>query len=701
MDNRDRQSIVEDLKSGDEEVRRLAVERLTLLPSAEAIPLLVEQLGDSSWRVRKAAIDRLAASAESSEVSGRLVAALGDGESTNRRNAALEALTRCGSKAVPVLIEASHDRDVDVRKQVVDALGGIGDESSADRLAEMLADPDPNVRGAAADALGAIGSSDSAASLLAVANRDEEDLVRLSALYALVRMEVPVAASDVADSLGASMLRPAAYALLGRSEDPGAVEWLLKGVVERSWRCREAAFESLLLWVARSDAAEAGRLASRIRDAVASVPEILSDALERLSSAGLQTRLTLVQFLGLLRRPETVIPILLAGDDEALAEIVLSTLESFGSAVEEVLDGAWESLEGDTRRLSCDLLGRVGGETAQTRLMATLLDADAELRIAAARALGRRGHASALPALVRCLEAAVIADEEEVEEGEVDVVTEAIVAIAGARRASQPEVIDQAIELLSSRSEGAEERFRMAVARTMGRIGRPEDAATVGLMMLDPSASVRRAAVEALARLARGEVPEQLRMALADEDPVVRIAAASALGASDDPQAVEDLASLAGDDDAHVRAAAMRALGRGAAAERERSPESEAVSRALTVLSAALEDQGSVALAALEALAALGGPEAAQFATRMLEEQDPEVVKVAVGCIGAHGGAEALRELFPLISHEHWLVRAEVIQTLSDRGLERAVPAILRRLEKEQDDFVRDAILGALKRLET
>jgi HEAT repeat protein len=118
-------------------------------------------------------------------------------------------------------------------------------------------------------------------------------------------------------------------------------------------------------------------------------------------------------------------------------------------------------------------------------------------------------------------------------------------------------------------------------------------------------------------------------------------------------------------------------------------------------LSAALEDKGPVAMAALEALAALGGPEAAQLATRMLAEQDPEMVKVAVGCIRAHGTAESLRDLFPLISHEHWLVRAEVIQALSDRGVQRAVPAILRWLDKEQDDFVRDTILRALKRLET
>jgi HEAT repeat protein len=701
MDSRDRESILEDLESMDEEVRRLAVDRLTLLPSAEAIPVLVERLGDSSWRVRKAAIDRLAASAESAEATRRLVAALGDGENTNRRNAALEALMRCGGKAVPTLLEASHDPDVDVRKQVVDALGGVGDESAAARLREMLGDPEPNVRGAVADALGAIGSARSVSALLAAANEDEECLVRLSALGALTRMEVPVAASDVVDSLGISLLRPAAHVLLGHSDDPGAVEWLLKGVIDGSRRCREASFEALLRWVARSDPAEVEQLTGRIREAVASAPEILPDALERLSSAGLQTRLALIQFLGLLRRPDTMIPILLAGNDEALVEVVLSTLESFGGVVEEILEEAWESLEADSRRLSCDLLGRVGGDAGQTRLITTLLDSDAELRIAAARALGRRGRGSALPALVRRLEAALVGDEEETEEGEVDAVSEAIVAIAGVQNASQSGVIDQAIELLSCRRESAEERFRLVLARTMGQIGRPEDAAAVGFMLSDPSASVRRAAVGALARLARGEVPEALRMALADEDPVVRIAAASALGGFDDLHVVEDLASLAGDEDAHVRAAAMRALGRGAATGRNRDPESEWASKAFIVLSTALEDKGPVAMAALEALAALGGPEAAQLATRSLGREDPELVKAAVACIRAHGTVEALRELFPLVSHDHWLVRAEVIQALADRGLEQAVPTILRWLDKEQDDFVRDAIFRALKRLET
>ena len=60
MDERERDSILRDLESGDDELRRLAVERLVLLPPDEALPRLVARLGDESWRVRKAAVERLA-----------------------------------------------------------------------------------------------------------------------------------------------------------------------------------------------------------------------------------------------------------------------------------------------------------------------------------------------------------------------------------------------------------------------------------------------------------------------------------------------------------------------------------------------------------------------------------------------------------------------------------------------------------------
>ena len=45
-------------------------------------------------------------------------------------------------------------------------------------------------------------------------------------------------------------------------------------------------------------------------------------------------------------------------------------------------------------------------------------------------------------------------------------------------------------------------------------------------------------------------------------------------------------------------------------------------------------------------------------------------------------------------------MRAEAIQVLAGHRVTKAVPTILRRLETEQDGFVRDAILRALEKLE-
>ena len=131
LDARDRASIVGDLESEDAELRRLAIERSRTLPWDEAIRLLVDRLGDASWRVRKAAVERLVACPDSACTAEALIGALGDGENPGRRNAAVEALVACGARVVPHLVAAMTDRDGDVRKLVVDALAGIRDERAA------------------------------------------------------------------------------------------------------------------------------------------------------------------------------------------------------------------------------------------------------------------------------------------------------------------------------------------------------------------------------------------------------------------------------------------------------------------------------------------------------------------------------------------------------------------------------------------
>ena len=73
-------------------------------------------------------------------------------------------------------------------------------------------------------------------------------------------------------------------------------------------------------------------------------------------------------------------------------------------------------------------------------------------------------------------------------------------------------------------------------------------------------------------------------------------------------------------------------------------------------------------------------------------------VHVVERAVGFHG--DELEILFPLVGHADWCVRGEVIQLLARAGDTRAVPSILRRLELEQDEFVREVILSVLMKLE-
>jgi HEAT repeat protein len=333
-----------------------------------------------------------------------------------------------------------------------------------------------------------------------------------------------------------------------------------------------------------------------------------------------------------------------------------------------------------------------GGASA-ARLLVALEDPSPELRIAAAASIGARGLSDALPLLVHRLECVAQDDDFERDE-EAAALTEALVELIQPNPDSPGDLTQQAISLLTAGLEGAVETVRVAIATVIGRIGAREDAQVVEFLLKDPSPQVRRSAVDALAHLEPGTAAESLRLALADECSMVRIAAAGALGASGNDNVIELLCCLADDDDRDVRAAAVRAVGLlfpslGDAASRD---------CASRLIDSALADDAPVAIAAVDALRSLD-TRVDEHLEGVLARSEPELVQEAVRCIGAKGEATSLEALLPLVSHPDWTVRSETIQVLADRRVAKAVPAILRRLETEQDDFVRNAMLRALDRL--
>lgn len=690
-DERERGAIARDLQSADEEVRRLAVERSALLAQAEVVPRLVECLGDPSWRVRKSAVERLAAWPDADAVAAALCAALADGENPGRRNAAVDALVRRGPAALPRLLATLRDPDADVRKFAVDALAGIGDARAAQALIESLRDADTNVRASAADALGAVGGGAATLALCEAARSSDQDaLVRFSALHALAALDAPVSARELSGALADPMLRPVALEVIGRvADDEDAVQALLKGLEGPARAVREAAMRSLLRLLGRRDDAAAEDLLRRIRERVAAQPSISDAAVERLGEADLPTRLALLQFLGAVRHSQAAVAVLLSARDEALEQIAQGALEAMGAPAEAAIDEVWSDLERDARRAACGFFGRAAGARSGERLCEALEDADPSVRVAAARSLAARALPQAVPMLMRRLELSVAEAERELSEDELAAVADALVAIA---RAGADERV---IGALRACLAGAAEPVREAVASVLGRVGRGRDADLMELLLKDASAPVRRAAVEALARLEPGSARESLRLAIGDESAEVRAAAARALGHGAGAEALADLHRLAADEDARVRATAVRALIAGAGADADDTRRASA----LTHFDAACDDTALVALAAVEAAARAGGALALR-AARLLERPEPELLREVIRCLGEHADGGALELLIPLVGHADWSVRAEAVEVMAERSLVRAAPAILRRLEVEQDEFVRSVALRALARLE-
>jgi HEAT repeat protein len=252
---------------------------------------------------------------------------------------------------------------------------------------------------------------------------------------------------------------------------------------------------------------------------------------------------------------------------------------------------------------------------------------------------------------------------------------------------------------LAASFERAGEPVRLAIARVLGAVGGPHHASLMALLVQDPSAAVRRVAVGALEHMPGEARSEALRLALADEAGAVRAAAASALGRDAAPASLDALQRLLCDEDVHVRAAAVRAIGEHQ--QRSRAGDSSEVPpRVRTWLAAALDDDGPVVLAALEAFEQIAPMLQLAPVRGVLGHADPEVVQSAVRCLLRHGDQDDVTALIPLVSHAHWAVRAGAIEALAARRVIVAIPTVLRCLDGETDEFVRGALLRTLERLE-
>jgi HEAT repeat protein len=431
--------ILQQLKSGDPEKRRLAVERLAELESPRALDGLAKAVSDPDDQVRVAAV------------------------------IALSGIVH--DRAMDLLLRAMHDPAAEVRQAVISHLKDDGSERVQTVMAGAIRDIDPGVRGRAAHFLGqttwhpndiedevwlaiARGQMMRAASLGAAAIQPLESVLHggaYSQQAAAVEALGAIPDERVLKSLKRALRSPdhvvclAAIGALTNTGGAGVVNDLAPMLKHKDHRIRAAAVEA----VARFDAQNrAGTLRDLLRDtmwdvrcaaavALAKVkdPATVESLAAVLKDQSTDVRCAAAVSLGRIGDARAIGPLVLAlKDDEsevrkmaagALTQIDAKWAESEAARMlAPELRSALGSGDWAVRRAAAYVLEQLGeretakGEQADTEIATParrrqqavlraftdlLQDADGDLRLAAADSLGQLGDARARSPLMTAL----------------------------------------------------------------------------------------------------------------------------------------------------------------------------------------------------------------------------------------------------------------------------------------------------------
>jgi HEAT repeat protein len=299
-------------------------------------------------------------------------------------------------------------------------------------------------------------------------------------------------------------------------------------------------------------------------------------------------------------------------------------------------------------------------------------DADMEVRVKAARCLGRIGDARSVEPLVKALSNRnqTLAEE----------------AARALGRIRDPRAVEPLIEALPRVTHF----FSGALPAALAAIGDARAVDPLLKMLADRKDGCEHAA-EALGKLGDARAVEPLIAALSDENDSLCQEAAAALAKLGDFRAVQPLIHALSDENVgRCQAAAAAALGRLGDV------------RAVQPLIGALSDDydGQCQAAAAQALGRLGDAEAVQPLIDALSD------KGATGChaaaaeaLGRLGDGRAVEPLIEAVADENYWVRRAAAEALGHLGDPRAIQPLLHGLRREDDAGVLETIRKSLVQL--
>ena len=529
------------IQSADEEIRRSALFSLRNVAFHDAQDILFTAMGDESWRVRKEAVDCYVYFNPDLKSVERLLNLLRNEDNAGLRNSAAEAVVRLGSLSAAPLIELVQDADADVRKFVIDVMGGIGDAVFVPALLNALNDPVVNVASAAAEQLGVIGNADAADHLMQAILKRDEELFSFSALGALGSLSIPVPVPEALLKLAdQDILRKAVYECLGNISDESACKLLLDGFSCRQKNCRSAAVKALYKIYMRSSKLSQKKIYDALQ--LVKVNDIVAGLLE-LFDANDTILLESLFWVGAMSRDLRFIPLMIeAYADERSVDAAILSLKSFGSEAVHEIVSQYPSLDESGRSCLCVLIAECGYSGFDDVIKRALSDSSATVRKAAAMAVGKLGLATLIPNLI-----SLIGDGETYE---YMTVVAGLQSLAMIDRSAISAAADQ---FYSSKLPHHRKAAALLLA-SLGELGRLQ------LLIKDEDPLVRKVAISAIGAKRLETAASMLVFALTDEAPDVRIAVADALANLHDRSVLDDLENALADEDVWVQSAVLRAI---------------------------------------------------------------------------------------------------------------------------------------------
>ncbi len=529
------------IASMSEEEKLSFAESIGALPLDDNTELFKMLLGDTSFRVRKTALESLLSTQQSNKLTDLFIDIINSQDNAGLRTAGVEGLTRIGGKAVEKIVRAIDADQWELSKLLVDVLGDIGDPGVIPVLIKLTSSPQQNLSTASIEALGKIGTEDVIPYITGLLKQKEIYIV-FSALEALANLgkkgfKLPI--ESIVPLMNDPLLKKAAFDLLGSTHEPLVVSYLIEGIKDNKRSNRDAAAKALLQLYNSLNEQDRAFIKNSIRQSGIYDSYVIEKMLSSIDSSIVIAGVRILGWSGVKSNINTIFKY--AGNPDI-----------FDACVAALID------IGDS--ISADVVGLLIGNNNVSQIKAGLiylsqlpdnvcappdgleylLDVDdtEEVAVLLARTLGTYHDAQSLKILVK-----LMASDSKV------VTTTAIDNFAKIGR----QIPDQALEAIHSMVHSSDYLLRLAAARLILNFYNENMSDDIKTLLNDSEASVRAAAISSIGTLKLDRYIEDIQIALTDEDKDVRIEAVRATANIIPEKFIDTIKWLIHDDDQWVK----------------------------------------------------------------------------------------------------------------------------------------------------